>query len=97
MKSRGVDHAKLVDAELEHKLHPFYLWADDAVYNQHHEKLMVIVLGHCLDPKKKSMECCWPLCCVRVDSWIISFSYKSFFHFTGAPGFLKLVLVKKKG
>ena len=53
MKSRGVDHAKLVDAELEHKLHPFYLWADDAVYNQHHEKLMVIVLGHCLDPKKK--------------------------------------------
>ena len=84
MKSRGADHANLVDDEMEHKFHPFYLWADDAVYNQLHEKLMVIVLGHCLDPKKNSVETCWPLCCIRVDSWIQLCS-KSFFHFTGSP------------
>lgn len=50
---------------LEERIHPLYLWGDDAVFNEGSEKLLVIAMGHQLDIRKNSLESVWPLCCVR--------------------------------
>ena len=50
---------------LEERIHPLYLWGDDAVFNEGSEKLLVIAMGHQLDNRKNSLESVWPLCCVR--------------------------------
>lgn len=68
MRNRGVEIAKLVTPELESSMNPLYLWADDAVYNARHEKIMTILLGHVSDEKTYSIQTCWPLCTIRVAS-----------------------------
>lgn len=47
------------------KHHPLYIWGDDCQYNEQYEKLICVVLGHALDPRSFSIECCWPLFCLR--------------------------------
>lgn len=47
------------------RAHPLYIWGDDCQYNEQYEKLIVVVMGHCLDPRTFSIECCWPLFCLR--------------------------------
>ena len=65
-KKWGVPGSELVSESMMDKTHALYLWADDAVYNAAHEKIMVMVLGSIHDEKKHSVETCWPLCTIRV-------------------------------
>ena len=48
-------------------VHPLYLWADDAQYNERGGKLIVVVLGHALDENTNSLFSCFPLLVLRHD------------------------------
>lgn len=37
------------------RAHPLYIWGDDCQYNEQYEKLIVVVMGHCLDPRTFSI------------------------------------------
>ena len=69
MRMRGGTVADIVSAEMESRCHPLYIWGDDAKYTSAHDKLLVIVMGHCLDPNTYSVECCWPLLALREVTW----------------------------
>ena len=69
MRMRGGTVADIVSAEMESRCHPLYIWGDDAKYTSAHDKLLVIVMGHCLDPNTYSVECCWPLFALREVTW----------------------------
>ena len=44
---------------------PLFIWGDDCVFNESNEKLIVIVIGHALDPRTFSIEVCWPVFVLR--------------------------------
>ena len=44
------------------KHHPIWIWGDDCQYGKRKDqKVMVCMLGHVLDPRTNSYECCYPL------------------------------------
>ena len=49
----------------QQRAHPLYILGDDCQFNEQYEKLIVVVIGHVLDPRTFSVECCWPLFCLR--------------------------------
>lgn len=55
---------------LERDLHPIYLWGDDVQFNEHHEKLIVVLAGHVLDRRSYSKSSCWPLFTIREAAWL---------------------------
>lgn len=63
-KSHGSSWASVADG-IQHKCLPMYLWADDAEYNESHEKLVVAVMGCVLDERTFSMETVFPLWTIR--------------------------------
>ena len=73
VRMRGGTVADVVSAEMESRCHPLYIWGDDAKYTSAHDKLLVIVMGHCLDPNTYSVECCWPLFALREVTWSMYF------------------------
>ena len=50
------------------RTHPLYIWGDDAQYDEKGSKLVVILVGHCLDEQTDSRLSCFPLACLRCDS-----------------------------
>ena len=50
------------------RTHPLYMWGDDAQYDERGSKLVVVVLGHCLDEQTNSLRSCYPLFCIRDES-----------------------------
>ena len=69
ISARRIPVGEVVSDEMKNKCHPLYIWGDDAQYNEQHEKLIVVVLGHVLDPNTYSIQCCWPLFCIREAAW----------------------------
>ena len=67
--ARSIPVGEVVNDEIKTKCHPLYIWGDDAQYNAQHEKVIVVVLGHVLDPNTYSLQCCWPLFCIREATW----------------------------
>lgn len=67
LKNQNVEVAKLVTEEMAPRCHPLFIWGDDAEYNEHHEKLIVMTLGHCLSDETFSIKRNWPLLTIRDD------------------------------
>ena len=62
-KNHGQAWAKNVPSST----HPLYIWGDDAQYDEKGSKLVIIVLGHCLDEQSDSTLSCFPLACIRYE------------------------------
>lgn len=67
LKKRDVGIANVVSEDMACWTHPLYMWADDAQYNEQRQKLITIVVGHCLDRNTYSIQTCWPVFCIRED------------------------------
>ena len=77
--------------------HPLWCWGDDAVYNELGEKLICISLGHILDPRKFSMQTCWPIFVLREEACLNSTLIKSSKHVSlklGSCIFIKTIICK---
>ena len=62
------EHGQQWADDVDPRTHPLYLWGDDAQYDEKGSKLIVVVLGHCLDEQSSSLLSCFPLFCIRADS-----------------------------
>ena len=52
-----------------HQHHPVWLWGDDCRYGKKiNQKVMVVMMGHVLDPCRSSYHSCFPLWVCGVDS-----------------------------
>ena len=64
---RATDHNQPWAEGVDPRSHPLYLWGDDAQYDEKGSKLILVVLGHCLDEQTNSLLSCFPLFCIRAD------------------------------
>lgn len=48
--------------------YPLWIWGDEAQYRVNGDEVLLITLGAVLDPRKYSVEACYPICILRSEA-----------------------------
>lgn len=48
--------------------YPLWIWGDEAQYRENGDEVLLITLGAVLDPRKYSVEACYPICILRSEA-----------------------------
>lgn len=50
---------------------PLWIWGDECQFRENGDELLVICIGSILDPRKFSIDCCYPLALCRSEACLV--------------------------